>query len=68
VQASGAGSLTLSVVDCRGSSVKSFDRAGAGSIEWDRKDGAGREVSPGVYMVRATGSGVSLSTSFTLPR
>jgi len=65
VQASGA--LTLSVYDCRGSAVISLGRAGAGRIEWDRRDQAGRTVSPGVYMVRVSGPGVCLSTSFTLP-
>jgi hypothetical protein len=48
-----AGNGSLAIVDAAGRTVRALSfAAGAASVTWDGRDGAGRRVSPGVYFAR----------------
>jgi len=60
-----AGELVLSVFDCSGRWIRDLYRGpaaqGAGNIEWDGRDSAGRQVAGGVYLARlAAGESVDV--------
>lgn len=55
VQAARAGTLSVSIVNAAGRTVRSFrtEVLGTAVIAWDGRDAAGRAAPPGVYLVRA---------------
>ena len=47
------------VVDLSGRPIVRFERRGAGDVVWDGKDGNGKPVAPGLYMIRiSTSAGI----------
>lgn len=56
-----AGDLALTILDAGGRQIRRYDLAGATpgphSVRWDGRDGAGRQVSSGVYFYRLSGVG-----------
>ena len=67
-----AGRARLEVLDPAGRRVRALaDRAlgpGRQSIEWDLRDGAGRAVAPGLYLVRLSGESGALTRRFVVLR
>src|SRR5262245_15346382 len=70
VEADGAGTQRLRVVDARGKFVRSFDsgagQAGARTIAWDGLDSSGRPSPAGVYLVTLEVAGQSVSKRICL--
>ncbi len=66
------GSVSLDVFDQRGRRVRSFPArefpAGRGMLSWDGRDAEGHSVAAGVYLVRVTAGGQSVSRRVTLIR
>ncbi|MBZ0268926.1 DUF1565 domain-containing protein [bacterium] len=50
---------TVDILDVTGRRVRSLRTGGAGAVEWDGRDTAGRPVATGVYLARVNGEGVS---------
>jgi hypothetical protein len=65
-----AGPVTLALLDASGRQVRLLARAdfGAGrhSLGWDGRNESGEKVRPGVYLVRLTAMGRSLSTKLVV--
>jgi len=69
----GGGALDLAIFDAAGRRVRTLaagdGTAGVRSIEWDGRDGAGRDLPSGRYLVRLSWGGVSaVSERITLVR
>jgi hypothetical protein len=64
--------VDLGVYDLRGNLVKTLVRghrpAGAHSVTWDKKNGAGAVAQPGTYFVRLTGDNVGATAKLVLVR
>jgi hypothetical protein len=66
------GRVAITVYDARGRAVNvlldGIQSAGAGTIRWDGRDGRGRAVSSGIYIVRLEAGTFSETTSMVLLR
>lgn len=51
----------LEVLDHAGRRIRSWVPAGRSQLRWDGRDGSGRAVPSGVYLVRATGPGLVIT-------
>ena len=65
--------VALNIFDVRGRLVRSLIREnrpqGPQSVEWNGRDGGGRDVAPGIYFVRLTsGSGYQVCERVTRVR
>ncbi|HOX24622.1 MAG TPA: C10 family peptidase [Candidatus Krumholzibacteria bacterium] len=67
-----AGRVGVRVYDARGRLVRELldvaRPAGAGAVSWDGRDGAGRPVAAGTYLVRVAAAGSSATTKLALAR
>ena len=67
-----AAMVAVEVLDLQGRTVRAFPMAdahpGARDVSWDTRDDAGRQVSPGVYIMRARTGQVSFSQRVIVTR
>ena len=64
----GDGAAKLAIVDMLGTTIRTFDVTGNGSVKWDGKDANGNTVANGVYVYRLDGEGFSISKKLTVAR